>query len=132
MKPTLTATPNNSNIFSATISGFGALSNVTLQLMNGNTTVYTFPGTMQTDANGSFSSIMIVPTSIQGAVYNLTTTIAGTTLSVSYLVPNLIGATGATGAPGESANNNLGYAAIIISALALIVAVIAAFLRKKT
>jgi rhodanese-related sulfurtransferase len=100
--PTLKATPNNSNIFNLAISGFGAQSNITLQLMNGSTTVYNFPGQMQTDSTGSYSSIMIAPTSIQGGQYSLTTAIAGTTQFINYAIPTLTGAMGATGPTGST------------------------------
>ena len=126
---TLTATPDNSNIFNATGTGFTANSNVTLQLWNGSTTlIYTFPNAT-TDNSGNFSAILIVPTSIPNATYTLTATTGAVSQSVSQTTPDLTGptgATGATGATGQAASNILAYGAIIISVMALIAAAIAA------
>ena len=135
---TLTATPDNSNIFNATGTGFTANSNVTLQLWNGSTTlIYTFPNAT-TDSSGNFSAILIVPTSIPNATYTLTATTGTVSQSVSQTTPDLTGPTGATGATGatgptgatgatgQAASNILAYGAIIISVMALVAAAIAA------
>ncbi len=61
------ATPNNSNIFNVTGSGFVASREVTLVLKNPQgATVYRFPDELSTDTQGRFSTIAIVPTSING------------------------------------------------------------------
>lgn len=132
---TLTATPDNSNIFNATGTGFTANANVTLQLWEGNTTlIYTFPNAT-TDSSGNFSTILIVPTSIPNATYTLTATTGAVSQSVNQTTPELTGPTGATGptgptgatgATGQAASNVLVYGAIIISVMALIAAAIAA------
>jgi len=156
---TLTATPSNSNIFVVTGTGFNATATVTLELMNGSTVVYTFTGSITTNSTGNFSTTVIVPTSIAGGAYTLTASTSGTpsvSQSVSYTIPNLMGATGATGAtgstgatgapgaigsigatgatgvpglPGKSASNGLVYAAIGIGLVALIVAAISLFMN---
>ena len=57
----ITATPNNSNIFRVVGSGFDASSSVTLVLKTGDAVTYTFPEIITTDEAGAFNAIVIVP-----------------------------------------------------------------------
>lgn len=145
---TLTITPGNSHIFQLNGTQFTPNANVTIQLRTEATAVnYTFTNAT-TDALGNFSVILIVPTNVTGGVTYNVTALTNTTIIqfVNQAIPNLTGATGATGKngttgatgatgatgpPGEPTSNDLAYGAIIISVLALIVAAIAAFLKKK-
>jgi hypothetical protein len=131
--PMVSATPSDSNIIQVVGSGFDASDAVILKLEDSNgETVYIFSDTITTDADGNFSTIAIIPTSISGE-YSLTATTSSTTASTSVAVPDLTGptgATGATGATGETgatgaagaADSTLGYGAIGLSVLAVVIA----------
>ncbi len=135
----ITATPDESNIFNVNGTGFNASTEVTLKLIANDTTYYTFPENITTDNEGNFTATVIVPTSISGT-YNLTASTDDYTAYVEYTVPDLTGPTGATGATGatgttgqtgavgaqgeqgEAANEMLGYAGLGMGVVALAVA----------
>jgi hypothetical protein len=98
----LTATPDGSNIFRVTGTGFDADANVTLTLVANGTTYYNFTEALTSDADGNFTAIVIVPTYITGATYNLTATTDNASGYTEYTVPDLTGPTGATGATGST------------------------------
>lgn len=100
--PSITATPDESNIFNVTGTGFDASDSVTLKLVANSTTYYTFAENITTDVNGNFTAIVIVPTSTTGATYNLTASTDNHSAYVEYTVPDLTGPTGATGATGAT------------------------------
>jgi hypothetical protein len=134
----LSATPNNSNIFSVAGSGFNASETVWLRLVANDATVYNFTETMVTDEEGNFSTTVIVPTSIYGT-FNLTASTSSVSVYIEYTVPDLTGPTGATGATGEtgpagpageSADPMIGYAGIGLGIVAIVLAVYA--LAKKS
>jgi len=104
--PILSVTPNNSNIFQVNGSGFAPNETVTLALYNSSILVYTFPS-MIANSTGSFSGIEIVPTSIIGALYNLTATglAINTTATILFNVPNLRGLQGISGLNGQNGAN---------------------------
>lgn len=133
---TFTALPNNSNVIRVTGTGFNVSSAVTLRMFNETELIYTFPEQTATDANGGFSNILIVPTSISG-VYNITANTTGVTMTVqNFRVPDLrgtrgeigfngtqgevgpqgpIGLTGEKGEDGLNADNTMVYASLITS-----------------
>jgi hypothetical protein len=99
---TLTATPNNSNIFQIAGNGFKAGETVSLTLYNGTKNVFKFDN-LTADSTGSINGTEIIPTSVAGGNYNITATglSSGDKATIlNYAVPNLRGATGATGATG--------------------------------
>jgi len=144
---TLTATPNNSNIFQVTGQGFTPDEIVNLTLYNETAIVFNFAN-LKADSAGSINGTEIIPTSITGANYNITATGLTSNVTatvVNYTVPNLIGATGAsgetgatgangetgaTGATGQAANIIISYIAVFLSLIAIVIAVIT-FIKGK-
>jgi hypothetical protein len=142
--PSITATPDESNIFNVTGTGFNVTADVTLELIANDTTYYTFDEGITTDENGTFTAIVIVPTSVEGATYNLTaTTDDDVSAYVEYTVPDLTGPTGATGVTGatgatgttgatgalgatgengQDADETVTYVAIVVGLLGLVLA----------
>jgi len=126
----LIASPDNSNIFRVTGSGFNASETVWLRLVADETTVFNFTETIETDAEGKFSAIVIVPTSIHGT-FSLTASTSGVSVYIEYTVPDLTGETGATGAtgpkgdPGEAADPTIGYSGIGLGLIAIVLSVYA-------
>jgi hypothetical protein len=98
----ITATPDESNIFNVTGSGFDSGAEVTLELVANDTTYYSFTESITTDENGTFTAIVIVPTSTTGATYNLTASTDNYTAYTEYTVPDLTGPAGATGSTGAT------------------------------
>jgi hypothetical protein len=100
----LTATPDNSNIFNFTGTGFNEDEEVTLELETNDTTYYTITDDVEitTDANGTFTATVIIPTSIDGGDYNLTASTDDYTAYIEVTIPELTGETGATGATGST------------------------------
>jgi hypothetical protein len=151
---TFKASPDNSNIFNVTGTGFGASKLVTLTLtLSSGLIAYTFPDQIKTDDGGRFSTIAIVPTTISGA-FNLTASAAGSSDKriTPVTIPNLKGATGQTGptgaqgtagekgdtgAPGldgaasAPSDQTMVYVALALSAVALAVSVIP-FIKKRS
>jgi hypothetical protein len=139
--PTLTATPNNSNIFKVTGQGFTPDEIVNLTLHNETAIVFNFAN-LTADSTGSINGTEIIPTSIPGANYNITATGLTSNVTVTvvnYAVPNLTGATGPrgatgdtgdTGATGQAANMTISYVAVFLSLIAIVIAVIT-FIKRK-
>jgi len=134
----LSASPDNSNIFRVSGSGFNASETVWLRLVADETLVFNFTETVETDAEGNFSAIVIVPTSIHGT-FNLTASTSSVSVYVEYTVPDLTGpagptgttgATGATGPKGDPADPTIGYGGIGLGVVAIVLAVYA--LTKKS
>lgn len=137
----ITATPDDSNIFNVTGTDFDDSDDVTLELINDDgDTVYTFEEDITTDANGTFTAIVIVPTSTDGGDYTLTASTDDSSATLDITVPDLTGATGATGATGstgatgakgtdgadgQDADPALTYGSIGVGALALLIAIVA-------
>ena len=116
----ISATPNNSNLVKVSGKGFNASETVTLGLWNETVRQYSFPENVTTDLEGNFSTIVIIPTSLRGN-YFLVASTATSQAYVNYTVPDLIGATGVSGAAGEGANNTLVYLASIISIASILI-----------
>ncbi|MEM2970096.1 MAG: hypothetical protein QXR63_04090 [Candidatus Bathyarchaeia archaeon] len=123
----LSATPSNSNIFRLTGIGFDASDTVWLRLVSDETVVFNFTETIETDAEGSFSAIVIVPTSIHGT-FNLVASTTSVSAYVEYTVPDLTGPegpagptgeTGPKGDPGEPADPTIGYAGVGLGIVAI-------------
>jgi hypothetical protein len=144
----VSVSPDNSNVFNVTGRGLGASRDVKISLnQSRGVPVYTFTDTIKTDSQGRFSTILIVPTSISGTFTLVASTSAGDA-SVVITVPNLKGATGltgATGATGETgekgatgdmgktgaaADSMLGYIAVILSAVAIVLSLMV-LLKKR-
>jgi len=101
---TMTATPNDSNIFQISGTGFADNEIINLTLCSGNSVIYIFPN-ITADSSCSFSNVVeIIPTSVAGGLYNLTAVgqSSGISVTIPYTVPNLVGATGATGSTGAT------------------------------
>jgi len=126
---TLGASPNNSNIFRVTGNGFSTSETVWLRLVAGETTVFNFTETIETDEQGSFSTIVIVPTSIHGT-FNLTASTSSVSVYTEYNVPDLTGPTGPTGPKGDPADPMIGNGGIGLGIVAIVLAVYA--LAKKS
>jgi hypothetical protein len=148
----ITAVPDNGNIFNVTGNWFDASRKVTLKLNNAaGLTAYFFPENVTTDAQGRFSAILIVPTTLSGR-FNLiaSTTTRGTgnyTVTVPSLqgpagtagssgVPGVSGVPGASGEPGtsgaaSSAGPDLGYAGIVLGIVAIAIAGFALFKGRR-
>jgi hypothetical protein len=126
----LTATPEDSNIIELSGSGFNASENVTFELWDDDEVVYTFSKQVATNAQGDFSAVIIVPTSISGE-YTLVASTSGVTANVTVAVPDFTGATGGTGATGAAGETGatgtsdytLGYVAVALSVAAICVSV---------
>lgn len=101
--PSLTASPNNSNIIQVTGIGFNASTPVELYLTQNNTLASTFNTSVSTNGSGAFSTIYIIPTSLEGS-FTLTATTGSLTAQTQITVPNLKGTDGLNGAKGESFN----------------------------
>ncbi len=99
----LSATPDNSNIIQVYGTGFNTSAPVSLQLLRDNDTMYNFNADITTNANGSFSCLYIIPTSLSGA-YSLTATAGNTTARHDIIVPDLRGAEGLKGVDGLNFN----------------------------
>ncbi len=102
--PTIEISPDDSNIFNITGTGFEASATVSLELNQNQTEgspAYIFPEQLTTDSQGNFSAIEIVPTTISGT-FTLVASTASSSASTTVTIPNLIGATGATGATGAA------------------------------
>jgi hypothetical protein len=128
----LTASPENSNIINVVGTGFNAEENVTLELNNAASTVYTFSEIITTNDQGSFNATVIIPTSLSGS-FTLTAATSTTSANTTIAVPDLTGptgATGATGATGETgekgtpADTTIIYFALVVSIAAIVVAII--------
>jgi hypothetical protein len=141
----LSATPNDSNIIDVSGSNFGTSQSVSLGLTDNNgNIVYNWTEPVTTDAQGNFSEVVIVPTSINGT-YNLFASTSGgpsstTIASTTQTIPDLTGQTGATGLTGATGNTGatgatgaagteIAYAAVAVSIIALVIA--AYMLTKK-
>lgn len=98
----ITATPDGSNIFRVIGTGFDADDNVTLTLVANGTTYYNFTEALTSDTEGNFTAVVIVPTYITGATYNLTASTSNVTAYTEYNVPDLTGPTGSTGPTGAT------------------------------
>jgi hypothetical protein len=107
----LTAFPNDSNIFALNGTGFTRNETVTIVMHDGNSTVFSFLNCTADNA-GLINATEIIPTSIYGQ-YNITATgqTSNITLTlINFVVPNLTGANGTsitgsvgpTGIPGVS------------------------------
>jgi hypothetical protein len=98
--PTIEISPDDSNIFNITGTGFEASATVSLELnqnQTAGTPAYIFPEQLTTDSQGNFSAVEIVPTTISGT-YTLIASTSSSSASTTVTIPNLTGATGATGA----------------------------------
>jgi hypothetical protein len=128
---TLTATPDNSNIIEVAGSGFNTSETVSFGLLDAaGSLAYKIPKNATTDNQGTFSTIVIIPTTIRGT-YTMFASTSSVTAYADISVPNLVGpagetgATGATGAAGTagiSANSSIVYASIALSIAAIVVA----------
>lgn len=133
LEVTLTASPDNSNVFSVTGTGFDVSETVLLELMDEyGTVVYTFTENIETDKTGNFSATVIIPTSIHGTYYlTASTATSGIYGYIEYTVPDLTGpqgetgATGATGEASEAADPTIMYGGIGLSIFAIMLAVYA-------
>jgi hypothetical protein len=148
----ITVVPDNGNIFNVTGIWFDASRRVTLKLNNAaGLTAYFFPENVTTDAQGRFSAILIVPTTLSGR-FNLiaSTTTRGTgnyTVTVPSLqgpagtagssgVPGVSGVPGASGEPGtagaaSSAGTDLGYVGVALGIVAIAIAGFALFKGRR-
>ena len=143
-EPSFTAMPDNSNITNVVGSGFNPSESVSLKLLDVTTgeEVYVFPESIQTDENGSFSSIVIIPTSIHGT-FNMTAATSTVQLSIEFTVPDLTGpqgpqgpqgetgSQGPQGEPGESADVSLIYGSYGLAITALLIAIAAIFKKPR-
>jgi hypothetical protein len=129
----LTVTPDDSNIIEVSGSGFNASETVTFELQEDDAVVYTFTKQITTDSQGSFSAVMIIPTSMSGE-YSLVASTSGVTANVTITVPDLTGETGATGETGETGATGeagatgttdpiLGYVGVALSVTAICVSI---------
>ena len=139
---TITVTPDDSNIIQIKGSGFNASETVATELLDSNNdTAYTFSNETQTDALGNFTVTEIIPTNISGS-YTLVASTSSRTANATITVPDLTGATGtigatgangadgAAGTAGASADETIGYVAIVLSIVAIIVGALT-FLKKQ-
>jgi hypothetical protein len=94
----LTITPDNSDIFNVTGTNFDTSDDITLELIANGTTYYiiTDDVDISTNANGTFTPLVIIPTSLDGGDYNLTASTDDQSAYVEITLPYLSGATGAT------------------------------------
>lgn len=135
--PKITASPANSNLIKVTGSGFGQMDGVGFVLAGAIGPVFNFTDIGVTDNLGNFSVTLIIPTSISGNYTLMAQTRTGAMANTAIIVPDLTGpkgdtgqtgdkgAKGSTGPAGENADSIMVYAAIIISVIAAIVAVMA-------
>jgi hypothetical protein len=123
----LTVNPDDSNIMEVSGSGFNASEPVSLGLLDsaGNL-AYKITKTITTDEQGSFSVIVIIPTTVNGT-FSLFASTSGVTGHADISVPNLIGPAGENGAIGATGASEtagtLVYASIALSLIAIVVAV---------
>jgi hypothetical protein len=137
--PTLTVSPDDSNIILVSGTGFNASEVATLKIVDSNNeTVYTFPDNITTDNQGNFTSTVIIPTNIKGS-YTIIASTSDISANATITVPDLTGPTGATGATGltgengtagEPADSTIGYVAVVLSIVAIAIAALA-MMKKR-
>jgi hypothetical protein len=142
----LTAAPDNSNIFQVTGIGFDPSEPVSLRLLNDRgTLIYNFSQPIATDSQGTFVVTLIVPTSIHGT-YNLFASTSSISLNSDQTIPDLTGPTGATGQTGQAgatgatgangtnmtaaADSTLAYLSVALSLVAMAVSIFA--IKRKS
>ena len=135
--PKITASPANSNLIKVTGSGFGPMDGAGFILVGATGPAFNFTDIAVTDNLGNFTVTLIIPTSISGNYTLMAQTRTGATANTAIIVPDLTGpkgdtgetgdkgAKGSTGPAGENADSIMVYAAIIISVIAAIIAVMA-------
>jgi hypothetical protein len=147
LNPKITVSPDNSNIFKVTGSGFSPYDGVVFTLADISSasstgysfavysSVYNFTDVGITDSLGNFTTTLIVPTSISGNHTLIAQTTTGATANADITVPDLTGpkgdtgatgdkgAKGATGAAGKDQDSTLIYVAIGISVVAVVISI---------
>jgi len=76
---------NKSDVITVTGTGFNASESVTLGLIANGTTYYIFPESIETDAEGNFSTLATLPISMYGT-FNLTAATSSVTAYIEYTI----------------------------------------------
>ena len=114
----LSASPDNSNIFHVSGSGFNVSETVWLRLVSDEIIVLNFTETIESDVEGNFSAIVFVPAKIHGT-HNLTALTSNVTVLFEYSVLDL------TGPKGDPEDPTIDYSGIRLGLVAIVLSVYA-------